>query len=179
MTLHFLSPRGYEFLRNAFHKNLPHIVTIRRWYQNSQLNAKPGISDCVLEILKKRAALLELEGEKLKVSLSFDEMSIRTQIEWCNESKEFAGLVKYTRNDSRLKDDVDDNSQVADDPNKKEKSSVPSTVAKFALVFMVNGINDFIQIPVAYYFVNSTLGCDKKVQRIIEQITKCGVQVLL
>lgn len=112
-------------------------------------------------------------------------MAIRTQVEWCNESKEFSGLVTYARKDLRLRDDAmndanNDSIQVENDTNENgKKSTIPKTVAKFALVFMINGINDFIQLPIAYYFVNSTVGSDKKylIKQIIQQITDCDVEV--
>lgn len=32
LTLHFHSARAYDYVRDKFNKNLPHVSTIRKWY---------------------------------------------------------------------------------------------------------------------------------------------------
>lgn len=190
LSLHFLSPRAYRLLRETFDKNLPHIVTIRKWYKNSQLNARSGVSYSSLETLKKVASKLKTSNKQLICSLSFDEMSIRTQIQWCRERKEFSGFVTYAKKKSKEFCEMDGGNVQLEEEYLTElrnegndvvenqgKNDTP--IAKFALVFMVNGINEFIQLPVAYYFVNSSAALDKfnLVTHIVKEITKCGVKV--
>ena len=34
LTLHFLSPKAYDYIKNVFDTALPHSRTIRKWYQS-------------------------------------------------------------------------------------------------------------------------------------------------
>lgn len=43
LTLHFYSPRAYNFVRNTFDTCLPHTRTIEKWYQS--INGQPGFTD--------------------------------------------------------------------------------------------------------------------------------------
>lgn len=172
LTLHYLSPRAYRFVRNTFNNHLPAISTIQKWYRLSESNAKSGISHSSLNILRQRVKELKENGKQLLCSLSFDEMSIKQHVQWDNASKEFVGFVTY----AKLKD-KESVKPSNDNSNAKKEDGTP--IAKNALVFMINGVNDFIRIPVAYYFVQSTEGIDKcaLVEDIVTSLTNCGVRI--
>lgn len=127
--LHFFSPKAYDFVRSQFNDNLPHASTIQAWYRNSNLDSDAGISQTSLQILIKEAEKMKTNGQQLLCSLCFDEMAIRKHKQWCNKSNRFIGTVSYGKNDSEI--------------------------ANNALVFLINGLNAYIQVPVAYYFITS------------------------
>lgn len=52
LTVHFYSPRAYEYIRSYFNLNLPHIRTIRNWY--SVINGSPGFTESSFSALKKK-----------------------------------------------------------------------------------------------------------------------------
>lgn len=174
LTLHYLSPRAYRFVRNTFNKHLPAIRTIQEWYRLSTSNVKSGISYASLNILRQRAKELKENDKQLVCSLSFDEMAIKQHIQWDNASKEFLGFVTY----SKLKDkELTPSNDDLNANNTEKEHGTP--IAKDALVFIINGVNDFIRIPVAHYFVQSTEGIDKRelVENIITSLTNCGVRI--
>lgn len=53
LSLHYYSPRAYQFVRETFKNNLPHPKTIQNWYSMSDLSGEPGIQKQHLERLKK------------------------------------------------------------------------------------------------------------------------------
>lgn len=55
ITLQFLSPRAYEFIRTSFDKALPSISTIRRWYKS--VDCRPGYIVQSFNFLKKMSEL--------------------------------------------------------------------------------------------------------------------------
>lgn len=75
LALHFYSPRAYEYVREKFHKNIPHSGTIRSWYANCNLDARPGITKQCLEMIRERSDEKSRSGEQLVVSISFDEVT--------------------------------------------------------------------------------------------------------
>lgn len=140
MGLHYRSPGAYDFVRRAFNNTLPHPVTMRAWYSNSNLMTEPGINQSVLEELKKLSDEMKSKGKTLVVSVSSDEMSIRKHFHWCNQTKLLLGY-----------------STISDDCRNTRD------VAKQALVYMVNGVNFEKNIPLAYYFIAS-LGAEKRME---------------
>lgn len=153
LCLHYHSPRAYEYLRNTFDNHLPHEATMRKWYLNSDINCKPGITSKSLEYLTKKVK--EKKG-LLVCSVCFDEMAIRKQIMWSHSLKKMLGYVSYGS------DDVDD-----------------PLIAKEAIVFMVSGVNEKFRIPAAYHFVNS-LDANKKselVKAVLRELIKTGAKI--
>lgn len=75
MTLHFYSPKAYNFVREKFLSALPHARTIKSWY--SSLNGESGFTFESFEILKHHATQAKEQGKKVLVSLVLDEMSIK------------------------------------------------------------------------------------------------------
>lgn len=164
VTLHFHSPRAYEFVRQTFNKNLPHAFTIRSWYANSNLNIKPNtITTEVVNILEKKSAeKFERDGKPLVVALKFDEMHIRKHYQWSNRDRKLMGLAYV------------DNDNIPDENEKKDPE-----VANQSLVFYISAVNDSFELPFAYYFLNSMDGAQKQklVQSVIEAITNCKIIV--
>lgn len=74
LALHYYSPRAYEYVRETFSKHLPHAGTIRSWYANCNLDARPGITKQCLDVIEERADEKKKNGSQLVVSLSFDEV---------------------------------------------------------------------------------------------------------
>lgn len=124
VTLHFLSPKAYTFVRKTFNTALPHARTLRRWYATIQ--GDPGFSTEVLRALKEYTT----KSDKSCIcALMFDCMAIRKHLEW--DGKQFHGTVNV--------------GAPSDD------DSAP--LAHEALVFHLVCINSFWKIPVGYFFV--------------------------
>lgn len=49
MTLHFYSPKAYDFVRNTLSSALPHVSTLRRWC--SAVEGKPGFTEEAFQVL--------------------------------------------------------------------------------------------------------------------------------
>lgn len=156
LSMHYQSPRGYEFLRQTFNKHLPHNSTIRKWYSNSDLDAKPGITASSLEFLKRKVAEKREAGSELVCNVNFDEVHIRKQVTFDPNLGRMVGYVTYGCDD-------------LDDP----------LVAREAIVFMVSGLNEKIRIPVAYHFVNSLDASQKAelVKSVLIALIEIGIDI--
>lgn len=155
LGLHYLSPRAYEFLRNTFKKHLPHVATLRQWYANSGLLDEPGINRTVLSQPKDLVAGKKSKGRELIVSISLDEIHIRRHVQWCNSTKKLLGYATIGNENER------------------------KCVAKQTLVFMVNGVNENLHLPVAHYFISS-LGAEGRkdlIINLIQALVDCGVLI--
>lgn len=86
ITLNFLSPKAYDFVRDQFDTCLPHRRTIGRWY--TTVNASAGFSNEVLRVLRDKC-----KEEKLIFALMFDGMAIRKRIDW--DGSKFFGYVDF------------------------------------------------------------------------------------
>lgn len=75
LTLHFLSPRAYKYVRTHFDTCLPHPKTISRWYQG--VDCEPGFTKESFEALKIKSKKQPIIG-----ALAMDEMAIRKCVEW-------------------------------------------------------------------------------------------------
>lgn len=159
LSLHYHSPRGYEYVRDVFNKNLPSASAIRNWYSNSDMNIEPGLSKKSMSTLKKCAERLAVNGEKLLCALKFDEMSIRKHIHWIEQNGfgKYHGYITYGSLDQPV---------------------VP--VANQAIVFLINGINSEIQLPVAYHFITSLKYKDKSelLSSIVTALTDNGIEIV-
>lgn len=151
--LHFSSPRAYEFVRSTFQNNLPHPGTVRSWYANSDIDVKPGINAKSLEILKKKEDEMRRNNGRLLCTLIFDEMSIRQHVQWCDKTKRILGHV-----------DLGDGRGT-------------QSVAKQALVFMVNAVNTSFQLPVATFFIETLNAIERKdlLNAVVNRLSECGV----
>lgn len=88
-----------------------------------------------------------------------DEMAIRQQIEWNKSKQKFIGYVDF--------------GSIID-----ESENLP--VAKYALVYMLTGINQRWKIPVAYFFVNLLTAEERAniTRKVLEFVATSGVNVI-
>lgn len=93
ISLHCISPKAYNFVREKFAKNIPHPETIREWYRQSNLDATSGISTLSMDALKNMADKMKEDGQQLVVCLIMDEMAIQRNMTWCKSTNKFIGLV--------------------------------------------------------------------------------------
>lgn len=151
----YYSARAYEYVRQKFNKNLPHLATIRAWYQNSNIDSSSGITKHSLNVLKQRSDQLKEKGKQLVCCLLFDEMHIKKHVQWNDHTGEFIGAA----------DDI------------FEEDTVP--IASQTLMFMVSGLNICFQLPVAYYMIHSITAQQKMdiLIEIITEISKRGVEI--
>lgn len=157
MSLHYTSPRAYDYLRKKFGKHLPHPQTIRQWYRNSDLDATSGIGTHALNALESKAKTMCENGKQLVVSLVFDEMHIQRNMTWCRASNKFIGLIDYGTHNP-------------DDE---------FTLAKDVITFMACGLNSHFQQPVGFYFIQSLKANERAdlLLQIITEISKRRIKV--
>lgn len=154
ISLHGTSPKAYNYVRHKFAKNIPHPETIREWYRNSQLDAASGITQHSLNCLEKLAKDMANEGKQLVVALLMDEVAIKRNMIWDRSKNKFIGLIDCGEN-----------------------LSGEFTLADYAIVFMVSGLNVYFLI--AYYFIKTLKGPDraKLVLHIVAELSKRGIKV--
>lgn len=88
-----------------------------------------------------------------------DEMSIRKHAEWNHKKKFFVGCVDVATSIS-------------------DRENLP--LAREALVYMLNGINERWKIPIAYFLTNGITGIEKAIitKRVLEFATQSTVLLL-
>lgn len=128
-SLHFYSPKAYEYVRKAFMNILPHESTIRSWHTN--VHGFPGICKPALEFLKEKVKNAREKNEIILCSLIIDEVAIRKKVEWFKN--EYVGYINFGK--------------------KMNDSHVPE--ASSAIVLMLVAVNGHWKIPIAYYFIES------------------------
>lgn len=138
LTLHFYSPRAYNYVREKFNGNLPSISAVRNWY--ASLDTSPGFTTHSFEALKTKAEAGRSNGLKLLVALIFDEMSIRRNLQWLAAQSKFSGLISFGR-------------------NYVNEDQIP--LAQDALVFIVSGVAEDFKIPIAYFFTTGLNASEK------------------
>jgi hypothetical protein len=143
MTLHFYSPKAYDFVRNSFIKVLPHVSTIRRWC--TAVEGKPGFTSEAFESLRVRFP--QTPSNPILCSLVFDEMSIHTQIDF--NGKENVGYVDFGT----------------------ELDSVSLDPAKEVLLFLVVSLDKSWKMPIAYFLI-SGLTADVKSNLVMEAVRR-------
>lgn len=116
-TLHFYSPKAYEYIRSFFNLNIPHIRTIRNWY--SAINGSPGFTESAFGALKQKVDEAKTKGKSLNVCLIHDDMSIRQHSQWSSAEEKFLGHINA---------------------GKPEDYNLCAPLAKQASVLMVSGI---------------------------------------
>lgn len=154
LSLNNTSPAAYRFLRKEFNNHIPAPATIRDWHANADINVQPGIIKHSMEILKRLVEEKAANNKKLIGALLFDEITIRKLLQWLNDK-----MIGYE-----------------DHPFTDKKSA---KIAGQAIVFMFSGINEDIQIPIAYYFIASLEADDKGklVSKILNELLDCGIYV--
>jgi hypothetical protein len=78
MTLAGYSMRAYNFLRSVANKCLPSENTLRRYRQ--RVDGSPGFSVAALKMIRNKVSDLATTTQKLFISLSCDDMSIRQHL---------------------------------------------------------------------------------------------------
>ena len=155
ITLHFYSPRAYEYVRKTFINCLPHERTLKKWFTN--VSNKPGFSDDSFIALETKVKFLKQQGKHAPCALLMDEMAIRKHVEWINDDNVY-GHVDLG---------MDDNDKCT------------AKVATEALVFMVVSMNDSWKLPVGYFFANSLSAEEKSnlVKKCLTLLHSVGVDV--
>lgn len=158
--MHGLSPRAYNYVREKFDKNLPHVSTIRKWYQHSN-TCEPGINPEVILALGDLVNEKKKNGEELLCSVCFDEMSIRRHVAWLNTSKKFSGFITY---------------------GQRTESGVFLPVANNVIVFLVTCLNtaNRVSLPIAYQGIKSLNGLEKSqlIDEVVKEIVAIGAIVV-
>lgn len=153
LTLHFLSPKAYNFVRQTYNTCLPHARTLSKWYEH--VNAEPGFTKEAFDTLKRKVG----ESENTVVcSLIFDEMAIRKDLIWDPISKKYYGRIDYGHNI--------DSDGVGE--------------AKQSLVILLNCINGSWKLPIGYFYINSLSGEQKTVliQTALKLCQDVGVKIV-
>lgn len=158
MSVHYLSPRAYSFLREKFGNHIPHPQTIRQWYRNSSLDASSGIGKHALDALQAKGdEMVSKHKKQLVISLTFDEMNIQRNLLYCRATNKFIGLID----------------KGVENPNEE------FTLANDVIVFMAVGINAHFQQAVAFFFIRTLVARERAelVTDVVTEITKRGVKV--
>lgn len=158
LTLHYYSPRAYNYLRTVFGDHLPSSSTIRSWF--CSVDGSPGISSDALQALKTKTADANKNGKILLACLILDEMALHKNYQWGDNEHETLGTVQY-------------GSKLPDKTDKKD-------IAREALVFLINGINEKFKIPVGYFLINKLKSKEKATltSEIILAVSKTGIKVI-
>lgn len=140
-----------------FGDHLPAVSTIRSWF--SSIDGSPGISSEALQALKTKANFANRNGTNLLACLIFDEISLRQSYNWDDNKHETIGMVDHG---SKL-------------PEKDENN-----IAKQALVFLINGVNEKFKIPVGYFLINKLKSKERAtlVSEILLAVCKTGIKVI-
>lgn len=165
LSIHYHSPKAYELFRETFNKNLPHSSTIAAWYRNSNISGEPGLNDDTLQRLKMiNEDNFKKNGRPIVCALIFDEMFIRRQIHWCQQSQKYFGYLTYPEGPNR--------------PNGQDELE-KSYVAKMAIVFMLKGLNRHFEFPLMYHFIDKLTSYQRVelLKDIIVKVSSCGIRI--
>lgn len=156
-SLNFYSPRAYSYVRQKFNYNLPHPSTLRQWYAKSDADGEPGFCQAGLNCMKQLADNEKQNGKQFFCTLAFDEIFIRHHVQYNDSQKKFMGFVTYGHDENE-----------------------PLPVATQAIVFLVNGINVPISIPVAHQFIAKLNAKNKShlLRDVITEISKTGAKII-
>ncbi|CAH2109178.1 unnamed protein product [Euphydryas editha] len=150
-TLHFYSPKGYEYVRQKFQTCLPHSRTIKKWYES--VDAQPGFTQESFKALTYKARNTDY---KLLCNLVVDEMAIMKRIEWDGKKMhEYVDICSKGISGDYLEE------------------------AKEVLVFLVTAINAAFKIPVGYFLVAGVTGEQRSnlVKQCLELLHETGIEV--
>lgn len=156
LTLHFYSPKAYEYLRSVFDSNLPSVRTLRMWY--SSINGSPGFTSEALDVLRSKVEKEKVNNKQIVVSLIHDEMAIRKHSQWDNAKRQFVGHITA---------------------GSTENENDPLPLAREALVFLVNGVGNDFKIPIGYFLLNGLTTIEKAalLKEAIFQVSQTGVKL--
>lgn len=108
LTMHYHSPRTYNFLRQFFNNHLPSPSTIVARYSNSDLNTQPNsINEQCLNMLKTKAKEMhDKNGDVLVVSVLFDEIYLMKHVQWLNSAHKLVGYANKQESNANSNLDV-------------------------------------------------------------------------
>ena len=151
-TLHFYSPKAFDYVRENFNFALPHPKTICRWY--SSVSADPGFTVASFTALESHVSEKRKEGKDTICSLMVDEMYIHQQTEFARE--QIHGYVDIGAGE------------------------MENTVASQAFVIMVVAINESWKIPIAYFMISSLTGAERAniIRESLSHLHAIGVKVV-
>lgn len=91
----------------------------------------------------------------LKCTLIFDEIWLRQQVLWSLHQMDYIGYTNYGQK-----------------PDK-------NTLAKQAIVFLLNGIDVNLEFPVAYYLIDDLVATERSalLDKVITTVTRCGIRI--
>lgn len=160
LQISFLSQRAYKYIRNVFDKHLPGQSTICAWYARTDLSCPAGINIKALRCLEKKVVEMRSMQTELVCSISVDEMSIHHNIQWSKSKKTLMGLATYG-------DTTDVNDGTVN-------------YAKQAIVFMLCGVNERLQLPFAHHFVTSINGKQRAelLLEVFQAVRETGIDIL-
>lgn len=131
LSLHYVSPRGYQLLRTIF--RLPAVSTLNELTTSWQYS--PGLNTKLFNMLKIK--LKNFSDLSKHCVLAFDEISIKSNLYYNRGTDEIIGF------------DNNDNTEV-----KKDSSKIKG--ANHVLVLMARGIAMKWKQPLAYFFAKNT-----------------------
>lgn len=129
-TIHYFSPRAYEYLRDIF--TLPTVETIRKSLLN--IKCQPGFTHEAFQALQ---AIHEKQNGDVYYCLTLDSMCIRNLVQWDAATQRLIGQVDIGTGDLNIENDKP---------------------ASEALVFMLNALNSRIKTTVGYFLIKSITG---------------------
>ena len=153
VTLHFYSPRAYEYVRTIF--DLPHPRSISAW--TSTVSCEPGFFGDVFNHLKSMALNDPVNRD---CALIFDGMAIHQDTSFSKILGRMLGYVDYGE-DIAL--DEDEEGQIASE----------------ALIFMLNSLKSHWKYPIGYVFIDKIKADAQKalVARALESSLEAGLNV--
>lgn len=161
LTIHFYSPKAYEYLRATFLKKLPSTRTIRSWY--SSIDSSPGFTEPAFDALRQKVEEAKANKKELLLGLIMDEMSIRQHSQFDRNKKMFMGH----NNTGNLNSTISNGEEVC----------VP--IATDALVIMVSGIENSFKIPIAYFLTTGMQGAENAfvLNQALQKLNEIGAKV--
>lgn len=155
-TLHFYSPKAYEYVRTTFNQNIPSIRTLQSWY--TAIDGSPGFTPNAFDALNKKADEFKKEEKPLLVGLIFDEMHIRKHSQYDASKGEFHGHINVGR---------------------PEDYQICSPLATQVLVLMVSGIGSDFKMPIGYFLSKGL--CSEELSALLREailrLSNAGITV--
>lgn len=112
--------------------------------------------------LKKMATDANSKGKTLLACLIMDEMTLHRGYQWNDNAHKVSGLVDFGN------------------CRENQENGQDRQLAKEALVYLINGINDKFKIPVAYFLINKLKAKEKAAitKEVLLAVSKTGIKVI-
>lgn len=156
LTLHYYSPRGYNYVRSKFNNHLPSPSAIKKWYAG--INSSAGFDSEAFEVLRVKVNEYRAQNKTLVCALIKDEMAIKKHSQWNPNKKKFDGFV---------------------DMGQRVTNQGIIPLATEALVFLVAGVSEVFKIPIAYFLIDSLDAAQSAfvTNEIIMRLSEIGVEI--